>query len=118
MDRSHRLMRGTKTMAYPEMTASDVVTALLGESEVEPGEIIPTTTIYPWLSQANVSSWVFIQQLAAMGNCVAYAEPRVYSISARMTKPEAGEPPSMTYMTPSMGTQLVMGKNLIRMQPW
>ena len=28
--RSHRLMRGTKTMAYPEMTASDVVTMLVG----------------------------------------------------------------------------------------
>ena len=41
MDRSHRLMRGTKTMAYPEMTAAAVVTMLLGESEVLPGRDHP-----------------------------------------------------------------------------
>lgn len=116
MDRSHRLMRGTKTMAYPEMTASDVVTLLLGESEVIPGEIIPTENIYPWLSQANVSSWVFIQQMAALENYVAYTDPMGLFNFCPMMKPEEGAPPAVTYFTPAMGTQLVMGKNLIRMR--
>ncbi|MGH9054939.1 MAG: hypothetical protein ACRDYY_03615, partial [Acidimicrobiales bacterium] len=68
MDRSNRLMRGTKTMAYPDQVASDVVTTLIGEASIDPGEIVPTTTVYEWLTQANISSWVFIQQLAALEN--------------------------------------------------
>ena len=116
MDRSHRLMRGTKTMAYPEMTASDVVTMLVAESGVIPGEIIPTTNTYPWLTQANVSAWVFIQQLAALENYVAYADAMGLFNFGPMPTPEAGMPPAMTYLTPPMGTQLVMGKNLIRLR--
>jgi hypothetical protein len=116
MDRSHRLMRGTKTMAYPEMTASDVVTMLVGEAGVIPGEIIPTTNTYPWLTQANVSAWVFIQQLAALENYVAYADAMGLFNFGPMPTPEAGMPPAMTYMTPPMGTQLIMGKNLVRLR--
>lgn len=112
MDRSHRLMRGTKTMAYPEMTASDVVTMLLAEAEVLPGEIMPTTTVYEWLSQANVSSWVFIQQLAALENCVAYADNLGLFNFCPMPTPEEAPPPAMTYLAPSVGTQLVLGANL------
>ncbi len=116
LDRSHRLMRGTKTMAYPEMTASDVVTMLLGEAGVVPGEIIPTTNTYPWLSQANVSAWVFIQQLAALENYVAYADAMGLFNFGPMPKPEAGAPPALSYMTPPMGTQLIMGQNLVRLR--
>ncbi len=116
MDRSHRLMRGTKTMAYPEMTASDVVTMLVAESGVIPGEIIPTTNTYPWLTQANVSAWVFIQQLAALENYVAYADAMGLFNFGPMPTPEAGMPPAMTYLTPPMGTQLIMGKNLVRLR--
>jgi Type VI secretion system/phage-baseplate injector OB domain len=116
MDRSHRLMRGTQTMAYPEMTASDVVTMLVGEAGIVPGEIIPTTNLYPWLTQANVSAWVFIQQLAALENYVAYADALGLFNFCPMPTPEAGLPPAMTYATPPMGTQLVLGKNLVRLR--
>ena len=115
MDRSNRLMRGTKTMAYPEMTASDVVTMLVAEAGIIPGEIIPTTNIYPWLSQANVSNWVFIQQLAALENYVAYADALGLFNFCPMPIPEAGAPPAMSYDLPAVGTQLVMGKNLVRL---
>ena len=103
MDRSHRLMRGPQTMAYPEMTASDVVTMLVGEAGVIPGEIIPTTNIYPWLTQANVSAWVFIQQLAALENYVAYADALGLFNFCPMPTPEAGMPPAMTYADPADG---------------
>jgi hypothetical protein len=112
MDRSHRLMRGTNTMAYPEMTASAVVTMLCAQATVIPGQIIPTTTIYPWLTQANVSSWTFIQQLAALENYVAYADGMGLFNFCPMPMPEAGMPPAMSYEIPEMGTQLVLGKNL------
>ena len=116
MDASHRLMRGTKTMAYPEMTASDVVTALLAEAECEPGEIVPTENIYDWLTQANVSPWVFIQQLAALEGYVAYVDAEGLFNFCPMSLPEAGEPPSLTYETPPVGTQLVVGKNVLRLR--
>ena len=74
LDASHRLMRGTNTMAYPEMMASDVVEILTSTAVIPPGEIIPTDTLYEWLTQANVSDWVFIQQLAALENRVAYVD--------------------------------------------
>lgn len=114
MDMSNRLMRGTNTMAYPEMTASDVVTMLVAEAGIMPGEVIPTTNLYPWLSQANVSNWVFIQQLAALENYVAYSDALGLFNFCPMPLPEAGEPPAMTYDIPAVGTQLVMGKNLVR----
>lgn len=116
MDPSHRLMRGTNTMPYPEMTASDVVTMVVAEAGVLPGEIIPTETVYEWLSQANVSGWVFIQQLAALENYVAYCDALGLFNFCPMPMPEAGMPPAMSYMTPQMGTQLVLGKNLLRLR--
>jgi hypothetical protein len=116
LDRSHRLMKGTKTMAYPDMTASDAVAALVAEAGLVPGEILPTTTIYPWLTQANVSAWVFIQQMAALENCVAYMDAMGLFNFGPMTKPEEGMPPVLTYEEPPEGTQLVMGRNLVRLR--
>ena len=115
LDRSHRLMRGTKTFAYPDMTASDVVEQLVSEAGVIPGEILPTTTIYEWLTQPNVSSWTFIQQLAALENCVAYVDPMGLFQFGPLPMPEEGLPPVMSYAEPAMGSQLVLGKNLVRL---
>lgn len=114
MDMSNRLMRGKKTMAYPEMMSAEVVTTLLGEAAVIPGMIIPTDTLYPVLTQANMSSWEFIQQLARLENYVAYTDPMGLFNFMPMPKPEEGEPPSMSYDVPAMPGQLVMGQNLRR----
>ena len=116
LDRSHRLMRGTKTMAYPEMTASDVIPMLLGECEVEPGPIDPTTTTYEWLTQANVSNWTFIQQLAALENRVAFVDRLGMFNFVKPPSPEFAGPPVMSLDEPPMGEQLAMGVNLIRLR--
>ncbi|HVA75795.1 MAG TPA: VgrG-related protein [Acidimicrobiales bacterium] len=116
LDRSHRLMRGTKTMAYPQMSASDVVTQIVAEAGLMTGEVIPTSTQYEWVTQPNVSPWVFIQQLAALENCVAYVDPMGLFQFGPMNKPEEGLPPVMSYAEPPQGTQLVLGKNLIRLR--
>ena len=116
MDRSHRLMRGTQTMAYPEAIASEVVTQLITEAGIPPGEIIPTENVYEWLSQANVSAWVFIQQLAALENYVAYADGMGLFNFCPMPAPEEGLPPVLSYEMPATGTQLVMGSNLQRLR--
>ena len=116
MDKSHRLMRGTKTQAYPQMTASDVVTQLITEAGLQPGAIMPTTNIYEWLTQANVSDWVFIQQLAALENCVAYADTMGFFCFGPVTDPAEGPPPVLSYFQPQQGTQLVKGVNLVRLR--
>jgi hypothetical protein len=116
MDRSHRLMRGTQTMAYPDMTASDVVTMLLGEATVIPGEIIPTTNTYEWLTQANVSAWTFIQQLARLENYVAYSDALGLFNFCPMPKPEEAGPPALSTDVPPLPNQLVMGLNLHRLR--
>jgi hypothetical protein len=116
MDRSHRLMRGNQTMAYPEALASEVVTALLGEAAVPPGEIVPTSTVYEWLSQANVSDWEFIQQLARAENYVAYADAEGLFNFCPMPLPEEGDPPAVNYSLPAQPTQLVVGKNVRRLR--
>jgi hypothetical protein len=117
MDRSHRLMRGTNTMAFPpETTAAAAVTTVLGMAGVPPGEIVESEVEYPWLTQANVSAWVFIQQLAAMEGYVAYANRLGLFNFCPMPQPEEGLPPVQTLLEPPLLTQLSMGRNLIRLR--
>jgi phage baseplate assembly protein gpV len=116
LDRSHRLMRGTQTMTYPEMTASDVVTAIVGQHGLPPGEIVPTENLYEWLSQANISAWAFIKQLCALENYVAYVDAEGLFCFGPLTPAAEGEPPSMTYEVPPVGSQLVLGRNLVRLR--
>jgi phage baseplate assembly protein gpV len=116
MDRSHRLMRGTQTMAYPDTMASDVVTMLLGEATVPPGEIIPTSNLYEWLTQANVSAWTFIQQLARLENYVAYSDALGLFNFCPMPKPEEAGAPAMSTDVPALPNQLVMGVNLVSLR--
>lgn len=112
MDRSHRLMRGTATRAFPDCVSSEVVSQLLLGAGVPPGKIEPTETVYECLSQANVSAWVFIQQLAALENYVAYADGMGLFNFCPMPVPEEAAPPALSAMLPPTGTQLAMGKNL------
>jgi phage protein D len=117
LDMSHRLMKGTATRALPDMVASEAVAMILGESEVEPGEIIPTTTPYLQLNQGNVSNWVFIQQLAELEGYDAYMNAEGLFNFCPSGVAEEGVPPVMSYEEPAVsGTQLVLGKNLIRLK--
>ena len=115
LDRSHRLMRGTKTMAYPVMTASDVVQTVAAEAGLV-AAASPTTTVYEWLTQANVSGWTFVHQLAALENRIAYVNPFGVFQFRPMALPEEAPPPAMTYDTPPLPGQLILGYNLIRLR--
>jgi Type VI secretion system/phage-baseplate injector OB domain len=78
--------------------------------------VVPTETVYEWLTQANVSAWVFIQQLAALENCVAYADAEGVFHFGPIANPADGLPPAMSFEQPPTGTQLVKGLNLIRLR--
>jgi len=116
LDKSNRLMRGIATMAYPDMTASDVVEALVADHGIPIGEIVPTDNSYAWLSQPNVSAWTFIQQLAAMEGYLAWVDPLGLFNFGPIPRPQEGPPPVMSLNEPAKGTQLVMGKNLVRLR--
>jgi uncharacterized protein involved in type VI secretion and phage assembly len=116
LDKSHRMMRGTVTKAYINTKASDVVSELVGQAGISVGTISSTPTVYPWLTQANVSDWAFIQQLADLENCVAYADATGKFNFGPMTEPGSGARPASSYDTSPGDVELVMGKNLWRLR--
>jgi phage protein D len=64
-DQGHRLQRGRKVAAFPNMTASDIAAKVASAAQIPVGVIDDTTTTYPLATQANVSDWDFLASLAA-----------------------------------------------------
>jgi phage protein D len=116
MDKSHRLMRGTKTKAYQMMTASAIVSQIVGNLGLEP-TLDATTDPYDVIGQGNVSDWVFIQQLAALSNRVAYTD----GVGGfNFVKPPTTALAPMAWSStlggkPASG-QLVLGQNLTQLR--
>jgi phage protein D/phage baseplate assembly protein gpV len=117
LDLSSRLMRGTLTRAFVDSTASEAVLTLLGEHEVPPGEVTSTAAIYPQLTQANISSWLFIQQLAAAYGYVARLSMAdgTFTFAPPRSVAEA-PPPAMSFDQPLEPGQLVLGLNVLRLR--
>lgn len=63
-DRGHRLQRGRKVAAYPNMTASDIARKLALTAGLPIGTIDPTSTTYTLASQPDISDWDFLNALA------------------------------------------------------
>ncbi|MDX3575426.1 VgrG-related protein [Streptomyces sp. FL07-04A] len=64
-DHGHRLQRGRRVAAYPNMTASDIAHKVATRAGIAIGRIDPTTTTCPLVTQPNVSDWDFLASLAA-----------------------------------------------------
>lgn len=64
-DQGHRLQRGRRVVAYPNMTASDIARKVATAARLTIGRIDSTTTTYPLVTQPNVSDWDFLLSLAA-----------------------------------------------------
>ncbi|MDI2031953.1 VgrG-related protein [Saccharopolyspora sp. TS4A08] len=64
MSRAHRLMRGRKVKAFRNMTAERIVREVATGAKLKPGRIKAKPITYTQLSQANVSDWEFLQNLA------------------------------------------------------
>ncbi|WP_055529183.1 VgrG-related protein [Streptomyces graminilatus] len=64
-DQGHRLQRGRRVAAYPNMTASDIARKVVTAARIAVGRIDATTTTYPLVTQPNVSDWDFLLSLAA-----------------------------------------------------
>ena len=68
LDHAHRLFRGRRVAAYPNMTIPDVVRTVTERAGLEPGrlETAPGTGTgqHEQLSQDNISDWEFLGRLA------------------------------------------------------
>ncbi|MFD8216634.1 VgrG-related protein [Streptomyces sp. NPDC059697] len=67
-DMGHRLMRQRRVAAYRNQTAADIAKKLATMNGIPIGKgkggIKPTTTVYEFISQANVTDWDFLARLA------------------------------------------------------
>jgi phage protein D len=111
LDKTHQLLKGQKTKAYQQMTASDVVSQLISEGGLEEGQVDATSTTFDVQTQASQSDWDFIQQLAQESNRVAYcSQGKVYFVEHPSTDeaPEQADDINATLVP----LQLVLGRNL------
>jgi phage protein D len=63
-DLGHRMLRQRRVAAYRNMTASDIARQLAGKDKVPIGSIHRTTTVYDFITQANITDWDFLLRLA------------------------------------------------------
>ncbi|MEH1016913.1 VgrG-related protein [Micromonospora sp. CPCC 206060] len=94
LDLTHRLMRGRRVAAYPNMTVPDIVRAVAQRAGLPVGRIDPVTgfggTPEVQISQDNVSDWVFLGRLAGLvGAQVTVVDGALH---LRMPEPPAGAP--------------------------
>ena len=70
LDLAHRLFRGRRVAAYPNMTVPDVVRKVVQRAGLKAGQIDPVKgfggTPDSQLSQDNVSDWTFLTRLAEL----------------------------------------------------
>ncbi|MDH6113644.1 phage protein D/phage baseplate assembly protein gpV [Kitasatospora sp. MAP12-15] len=64
LDVSHRLQRGRRIVGYPSSTASEIVEQVVKAAGLTKVQIDPTTTVYGYVTQPNVSDWDFLRTLA------------------------------------------------------
>ncbi|WP_030681887.1 VgrG-related protein [Streptomyces cellulosae] len=77
-DPGHRLLRQRRVAAYRNQSASDIARKLAAASGIPVGTITATTTVYEFISQANVTDWDFLARLADENE-------RVMSLSSKGT---------------------------------
>ena len=75
-DLGHRMLRQRRVQAYRNMTASDIARRLCAKDSVPVGSIHATTTVYDFITQANVTDWDFLSRLADENDMVMSLNPR------------------------------------------
>lgn len=111
LDKAHRLFRGRVTMAYKNMTYSDVVRKVLQRAQVPIGTIDAASPVHDLVTQANVSDWHFLKGLAAE---VGY-ELGCVDGKFNFRKPgQASKGPKPGTAVSTDPLQLVLGQNLLR----
>jgi len=112
LDVSHRLFRGTRVEAYPDMTASDIVRKVAQRAKIE-ARVDATSLRLDHVTQDGVSDWEFLRRLAVENN-------RVLTVSAGrlefVERPEATEAPTGRAGSRSDPLVLERGVNLVSLR--
>ncbi|WP_405059080.1 VgrG-related protein [Kribbella sp. NBC_01505] len=64
-DAGHRLLRGTRTAGYRQVTYADIARTVASRNGIAVDRIDPTPTVHETVTQANCSDWDFLRGLAA-----------------------------------------------------
>ena len=88
LDMSHRLFRGTRTEAYLNMTASDIVTKVAQRAGLQ-SKVDATKTPLNHTSQDGVNDWDFLRRLAAEHDRVLTLTEDKLQFTARTPATEA-----------------------------
>ncbi len=113
LDFSHMLQRGKKTRFFQDMLASEIVTAILAENGVEPGEVVATDNLIQYIVQAGITDWQFIQKLAADNGYRAWMVDGFFNF-APLDPPVSGDVPGTFEV--STPTQIVVGQDIMRLR--
>ena len=73
-DVSHRLHRGRCSQSFINMTDSDIVTKLAGESGITLGTVTATTPVHKYVFQENQTNMEFLQERAARNGFELYMQ--------------------------------------------
>lgn len=68
LDHAFKMLRQRRTRGWRNMSASEIVAKLATLDGVAIAKIEPSREMYPLLTQANVSDWEFVNQLADMSD--------------------------------------------------
>jgi uncharacterized protein involved in type VI secretion and phage assembly len=109
LGRAHRLRRGRRVFAFRNMSAAAIVRKVAENAGLTPGEIQVPSVIYKQLTQAGVSDWDFLQDLAAQLGVVVRVDDKG-DIDFGPPKPASGAPsPTSSTSSPLV---LTYGGNL------
>lgn len=70
LSKAHRLFRNRRVMAFRQMTTGAVVGKVVRNAGLRPGRVEAAPLTHPQLTQANVTDWEFLQDLATRSGCV------------------------------------------------
>lgn len=114
MSKAHRLMRGRKVRAFRNMTAAAIVRKVASGAGLRPGRIKPKPITYKQLSQANVSDWEFLQNLAQEHGVIARVDEQG-KLDFTTLDPASGAPAPSTSAAKSPFV-LEYGRNLLALR--
>jgi phage protein D len=94
-DLGHRMLRQRRVAAYRNMTASDIARKLAAVDKIPIGKIDSTTTVYEFITQANVTDWDFLSRLADENEVVLSIDP-LGKFTFSTPTPASGAPSTST----------------------